>query len=301
MADREMIPADGIPDGERPLLRKPKPEFMSSKEMLAALWRKSQWALDDAAFDYGLEYAILDPKMEEFKDFALAVLVLGHLPASAKVGNSEFRDVKIRTFGDPGIFNALLKGCPVNCEVHQAPGTLPWAFSQNASTEWAEREVWFKRSDVENLTCDADTVRLAMKNLAEDDPHADEELAAYIATANKNVLSVIGSNEPAEPIAVVAVINPAPLVTTAVAVTEPAKRRGQKQAHLPILDLIQPVLDGKYGNVPKDFPDFKRKLVEVYAGCIVERTLGTPPYTRVPEAYDEWAKANNAPKRKLRK
>ena len=114
--------AEGVPatDWDRPLLRRPAPEFMSGREMLDVVWRKSPWAPDDDAFDYGLAYAVnSDLEMREFKRYATGVLKLGFLPSSAKFGDGLFRDVVSYRSESPAIFIALMNGSPIEANVRR--------------------------------------------------------------------------------------------------------------------------------------------------------------------------------------
>lgn len=170
---------------DRPLLPKPKPEYISSRKMLDVLWHRSRWAPVDDAFDRGLEYAITtDPDMIEFQNWIMAVLALGLLPLSVKADDGSYRDARISDAAYPGLAGALLKNMPVSCHVRTVAGR-EHLFTAIAPTVLADRELWFKRSDVEALPCDDAAVARAFDKLADAEANSADsaETAAAINSA----------------------------------------------------------------------------------------------------------------------
>ena len=149
---------------DRPLLPKPKPEYVSSREMLEMLWRRSAFAPIDKMIS--LEYALTyDLEMLEFQNWILAVLALGLLPISVKGDNGSYLDARINAAAYSSLAAALLKTLPVSCYVRTvADGER--LFPSLAPTVLVDRELWFKRSDLDALPCDDAAVARVSKMLA---------------------------------------------------------------------------------------------------------------------------------------
>ena len=180
-----MGPANRQPDGKRPLLRKPAPVFISGREMLDAVWRKSPWALDDDETDYGLEYEVTsNPEMWNFRAFAADVVAHGYLQASAKLEDGSFRDVVSFGSDNVALFTAMLNGSPIEVEVRKAGGL----FTHAGPVETVKCELWFKRHDVDELLSkrdDVDKLRVdeVMERLAEIEADMRDDTSAVVAAA----------------------------------------------------------------------------------------------------------------------
>ena len=81
-----------------------------------------------------------------------------------------------RTFADPSVFEALLSDrlC-VHCEVPGAAGDNT-AFRHTAPMKWVASQIWFKRSDVNDLPCDDAMVQRVEDRLKENEQHAERAL-----------------------------------------------------------------------------------------------------------------------------
>ena len=135
------------PEGDRPLLRRPEPEYISSREMLDVLLRKSAWAPIDEGIS--LDYAIQeDPETMHFEDWIKDDLKKGFLRPYAKVDGSRFQEAMIDDPTSPDVFIALVKGARVHCHVRRVVGDN-YLFPNLGPMDPAECELWFVRTDVD--------------------------------------------------------------------------------------------------------------------------------------------------------
>ena len=296
------------PEGDRPVLPKPVPEYIGSREMLDMLLRRSAWA----PFDEGisLDYAIQkDPETMHFEDWIKDELKNGLLRAYAKVEGSIYQDAKIDDPTSPDVFIALMKGAEVHCHVRSVVGDNH-LFPNLAQMDPAECEVWFLRSDVEELPLKAfvkgiaPTTKFGQARVdivstakCESEPDAPESKTATLResageqTADETAKVADHDDAPVPQLAPMP--GTADISTTAGRKRKPGPR-GEVEA---IWLLTEPVLRGDYEHrQPNDWPDFKSMLCAANNKKPSDaRVLENPPYARVKVRYVQWARANNKP------
>lgn len=181
------------PESDRPLLKKPLPDYVSSREMLYVLWRKSEWK-PDPDFDYGLDHEINEnPEMLDFMNWVVVLMKIGRLQAYAQTEVDDFREAKIADFADAMIHGALLKGNRVACDVRVAV-TDENAFQRNILPMLpAHCALWFRKCDVEDLVCDETATEHDLEQVKSLGAHAS--IAAAIE-ANRQPRNAIATTRP---------------------------------------------------------------------------------------------------------